>query len=142
MANELQKLVTEAELKFVAAHMLNGLTDTEIAKEMSSTPQRVQYVKKKEAFFDALKQLTDKKLEIIVNKWKSDCEAAAPLAWKTFIFNLEKKQSLEAVKLFVEMIGFKSSQNQEAGPGTINIIMPGTPTAEKTVEDIKEGEDE
>lgn len=142
MSRDVQQLVTEAELQQVAALVLTGANDETIARELGVPSQRIQWIKKKEGFYDALKELTGRRLDIILNRWKKNLEGAEKHAWDAFIYNLKDKKSMEAVKMFVEQIGFKAEHAGEGGSGTINLIMPGTPSAEKVVDNANTTEED
>lgn len=135
-----EELIESSLAKQVAILVLSQDSERTIATKLKLTHPQVKAIKKSEEYEAAIKELAEEQTRTLLYQWKKRLEAADSHAWAAFMHNLKDKKSMEAVKEYLNMIGFRAKQEDKATDGpAINLIMPGAPT-EKIVTIVQEGE--
>lgn len=109
----------------VAILTLQGDTEQSIADQLNLSKKQVQGLKKKEEYWAALKEETETICKALRARFQKKLEGAETPAWDTFMYHLKDKKTLDAVRMYVELIGFKAKET-EAGDGApaITIVYP------------------
>lgn len=116
--------IRDGQRQQVAVLILMGDTEAQIAEKMNVSKNTVGRIKAEPEFVATLEDMTKKKVGLLLHKWMDKLETVEKHAWNAFLFQLKDKKSLDAVKMFMEMIGFSKKQEGKTEDGKIVIIMP------------------
>lgn len=134
-------VVETNQAKQVAILVLSRKSERDIAKELNLTHKQVYRIKKSEEFEKALKELAEEQTGILLYRWKKRLESAEGAAWEAFMFNLKDKKNMEAVKEYLNMIGFKAKEEKANDGPVVQLIMPSAVPEPTTIVVPKDEED-
>jgi len=138
MSKDVDVELSGARQQVMAAMLLNGDTQRQIATAMKLSVQRVSQIVNSESFIQILKETTDRKVSKLLYRWRERLEAAEPAAWKAFMYNLEHRKDLNAVRLYLEQLGFNNKPEKAEHPTGLTIVFPGDAKPPEKVIEVKD----
>ena len=129
MSDEIGK---EALIAQVVALTLQDVPEYKIAEEMKLSRYKVNKLRNSLEFKEQMKEITDSARDAAKAGFLAKIETLAPLAYKALKSNLEDGK-LDAVRVFVEVVGLKDADTGPKQDTSITVIMPGADQT-KTIE--------
>lgn len=123
-AKELNEVLKDGQRAQIAVLVLMNESEASIASKLGIHSNTVNRIKHEPEFIALLEDMTKKKVNQLLHKWMNKLETLESHAWSAFLHNLKDKKNLEAVKLFMDMIGFSKKHEGQTQDGKIVIIMP------------------
>ncbi len=124
MSKPPETLLTEVVVKQVAALAVSGATPGEIAAKLGMTKWQVKKAMQLPAYKAYMKEVGDAALSTAKEFIRAEMGKLSKEIMRVIRTQLEEKDSLDAVKIALKVVGF-DQEEQVKGDTTLNVIMPG-----------------
>jgi hypothetical protein len=119
--------------KQVAILTLQRDTEQAISDQLGITVNKVKALKRTDEFWNEMREEAEATCKVLRARFQKKLEHAEHHAWENFLYHLKEKRTLEAVKIYIEMIGLKAKESGENDTPAVTIMMPGAQPAPKDV---------
>ena len=124
MAGEI-KVIADAVRKQVAVLALAGKSRPFISKKLNITRYMVDKIYRDEEFKRVVKEIGDATTEVAKQAVRSQVSELVKDAFESLKHLLQEKKSVEAIKVFLRIVGLEDKEVNKGG-GDINLILPTT----------------